>query len=145
MVWSCMVFQNWKSNQRERTRKMTEHTDALPGHTDEDEASHMKSCKRMGRFLPDRKKPRPVLLMFSSLDEKHKLLKMSQRMRERGLRLDDWLTEVQQQEKSRPNTDQMLREKEYKPFFRGSVLMYRSSEKACVCLKGKADTVLPAA
>ena len=28
--------------------------------------------------------------MFSSLDEKHKLLKMSQRMRERGLRLDDY-------------------------------------------------------
>ena len=84
--------------------------------------------------------------MFSSLDEKHKLLKMSQRMRERGLRLDDWLTEVQQQERSSLNNDfQTLKEKGYKPFFRGSVLMYRSNEKPCVCLESKADTVSPAA
>ena len=83
----------------------------------------------MGRFFLFGKKPRPVLLMFSSLDEKHNLLKMSQRMRERGLRLDDWLTEVQQQERSSLNNDfQTLKEKRYMPFFRGSVLLYRSSE-----------------
>ena len=69
---------------------------------------------------------------------------MSQKMRESGLRLDDWLTEVQQQERSSLNNDfQTLEGKEYKPFFRGSVLMYRSSKKACVCQKGKADTAPP--
>jgi len=30
------------------------------------------------------------------------------------------------------------------PFFRGSVLMYRRNDKACVCQKDKADTVPPA-
>lgn len=109
----------------------------------------MKSCKEMGRFLPDRKNPRPVLLMFSSLDEKHKLLKMSQRMRERGLRLDD-CTSVSQKYNNRRGavstmTSKPSEKKDTRPFFRGSVLMYRSCEKACVCLKGKADTVSPAA
>ena len=102
----------------------------------------------MRRFLPNSKKPTPVLFTFSSLDDKHKLLKMSQKMHERGLRLDDWLTEVQQQERSSLNNDfQTLKGKGYKPFFRGSVLMYRSSEKAyaCVCQTGKADTAPPAA
>ena len=119
--------------------------DTLPGHDDDDEASHVKSCKRMGcLFLSNSEKPRPVLFMFSSLDDKHKLLKMSQKMRESGLRLDDWLTEVQQQERSSLNNDfQTLEGKEYKPFFRGSLLMYRSSEQACVCQKGKADTAPP--
>ena len=71
---------------------------------------------------------------------------MSQKMRERGLRLDDWLTEVQQQERSSLNNDlQTLKGKGYEPFFRGSVLIYRSSEKACVGQKGKADTAPPAA
>lgn len=79
--------------------------DTLPGHDDDDEASHVKSCKRMRRFLPNSKKPTPVLFMFSSPDDKHKLLKMSQKMHERGLRLDDWLTEVQQQERSSLNND----------------------------------------
>ena len=109
---------------------LTEHiADTLHGPDNDDEASHVESCKRMGRFMPNSKKPRPVLIMFSSPDDKHKLLKMSQKMRERGLRLDDWLTEVQQQERSSLNNDfQTLKGKGYKPFFRGSVLVYRSSK-----------------
>jgi len=100
------------------------------------------SNKRMGRFSPNSRKPRPVLIEFPSIEEKHKLLKMSKHLRQNGLRLDDWLTESQQKERGTLNADfQTLKGKGYKPFFRGSVLMYRRNDKACVCQKDKADTV----
>ncbi len=87
-------------------------------------------------------KPRPVLIDFSSIEDKHKFLQLSKQMRQNGLRLDDWLTEQQQKERGILDNDfQALKEKGYKPFFRGSVLMYRRSDKACVCQKDKADTV----
>ena len=103
------------------------------------------SNKRMGRFAPNHRKPRPVLIDFLSIEDKHKVLQLSKQMRQNGLRLDDWLTERQQQERGTLDADfQALKEKGYKPFFRGSVLMYRRNDKACVCQKDKADTVPPA-
>ncbi len=60
-------------------------------------------------------------------------------------RLDDWLTELQQKERGTLDADfQTLKGKGYKPFFRGSVLMYCRNDKECVCQKDKADTVPPA-
>jgi len=83
-----------------------------------------------------------VLIEFPSIQEKHKLLKMSKQLRQNGLRLDDWLTELPQKERGTLNAAfQTLKGKGYKPFFRGSVLMYRCNDKACVCQKDKADTV----
>ncbi len=96
----------------------------------------------MGRFSPNTRKPRPVLIELRWLEDKHKLLKMSKQLRQNGLRLDDWLTEVQQKERSTFDADfQTLKGKGYKPFFRGSVLMYRRNDKACVCQKDKAYMV----
>ncbi len=112
------------------------------------EAAHQTSDKRMGicRFLPNARKPRPVLVEFSSTKEMHKLLKTSKQLRQLGLRLDDWLTEQQQKERCALDTEfQALKAKRYKPFFTRSVLMYRHNDKACVCQKDKADTVPPAA
>ncbi len=101
-----------------------------------------KCHKRMGKFSPDSAKPRPVLIEFSLLEGKHKLLEHSKQLRTIGLRLDDWLTELQQKERGTLNDDlQTLKGKGYKPFFRGSMLMYRRNDKACVCQKGEAHTV----
>ncbi len=123
--------------------------DTLPECEEPDEGPHWSSNKRMGRFSPNARKPRPVLIGFSSTEEKHKFLKLSKQLRQNGLRLDDWLTEffeVQQKERCTLDADfQTLKGKSYKPFFRGSVLMYRRNNKACVCQKDKADTVPPAA
>ncbi len=80
-----------------------------------------------------------------STEKKHKFLKMSKQLRQNGLRLDEWLTELQQKERCTLDADfQTLKGKGYRPFFRGSVLMYRCNKKACVCQKDKADTVPPA-
>ena len=98
--------------------------------------------KRMGKFSPDSTKPRPVLIEFSSLQEMHNLLEHSKQLRTIGLRLDDWLTELHQKERGTLNDEfQTLKGKGYKPFFRGSILMYSRNDKASVCQKGKADTV----
>ncbi len=95
---------------------------------------------------PNSRKPRPVLIEFASAEEKHKLLKMSKRMRQIGLRLDDWFTEQQQKDRCTLDADcKTQKGKGCKPFFRGSVLMYRRNDKACVCQKDKTDTVPPAA
>ncbi len=40
-----------------------------------DEQCEWIAQKRMGRFLPNARKPRPVLIEFSSVEEKHKLLR----------------------------------------------------------------------
>ena len=120
--------------------------DTLPECEEPEEGPHWSSHKRMGRFLPNARKPRPVLIGFSSEEEKHKFLKLSKQLRQNGLRLDDWLTEVQQKERCTFDADfQTLKGKGYKPFFTGSVLTYRRNDKACVCQKDKADTVPPAA
>ncbi len=106
------------------------------------EENETKSHRRMGKFSPNSTKPRPVLIEFFSMEAKHTFLKMSKQLRQKGLRLDDWLTELQQKERGTLNADfQILKEKGYKPFFRGSILMYRRNDKACACQKDKAGTV----
>ncbi|DBA92046.1 TPA: hypothetical protein ACH3X2_003770 [Trebouxia sp. C0005] len=103
------------------------------------------SNKRLGSFSSNNRKPRPVLIRFPSMEDKHQSLQLSEPLRQSGLRLDDWLTKRQQKERDTLNTDfQTLKGKGYKPFFRGSVLMYRRNDKACVCQQDKVDTVPPA-
>jgi len=45
--------------------------DTLPECEEPEEGPHWSSHKRMGRFLPNARKPRPVLIGFSSEEEKH--------------------------------------------------------------------------
>ena len=107
--------------------------------------SEWTSNKRLGSFSPDNRKPRPVLIGFPSIEDKHTFLQLSKQLRQRGLRLDDWLTKRQEEETDALSADfQALKGKGYKPFLKGSVLMYRCNHKACVCQKDKADTVPPA-
>ena len=52
--------------------------------------------RRLGRFSPNNRKPRPVLIGIPSIEEKRNFLQLSKQLRESGLRLDDLLTERQQ-------------------------------------------------
>ena len=54
--------------------------------------------KRLGK--PNINKPRPMRISFSSQDAKHMFLKYSKDFRKVGIRLDDDLTRLQQQERS---------------------------------------------
>ena len=111
----------------------------LPEGQEPDEVCYWIADKRMGRFLLFGKKPRPLADYADSLDEKHKFLEKSKQLRHKGLGLDDRLTDMQQQERSTLNVAfQTLNGKGYKPLFRGSILMYGRSDKACVC---QTDTV----
>ena len=69
----------------------------LPECVEPDEIVYWISNKRNGRFSPTTRKLRPVLIEFTSVADKHKLLKMSKQLHQNGLTLDDWLTELQQQ------------------------------------------------
>ena len=92
--------------------------------------------------MGDLRSPFPV-------EEKHKLLKLFTPLQQNCLRLDDGWTqvaEVQQKEMFTLDADfQSLKGNGYKPFFIGSVLIYRRNDKVCVCHKYKADTVPSAA
>ena len=123
------------------TQSLFDTVDALPENANQSRWS-LSQLERLGRFSPNNRKPRPVLIGFASIEDKHKFLQLSKQLRQSGLRLDDWLTERQQEERDTLSADfQALKGTGYKPFFRGSVLMYRHDDKPCVCKKDKADTV----
>ena len=111
--------------------------DTLPECEEPKEKPHWISHKRMGRFSPNARKPRPVLIGFSSVEQKHKFLKLSKQLRQNGLRLDDWLTELQQKGKCTLDAEfQTLKGKGYKPFFR-SVNVPTQRQGICVSRRTK--------
>ena len=98
--------------------------------------------QRLGRYCPDATRPRPVRLKFGTLDGKHLFLKYAKVVRQAGLKADDDLTPLQQQERTLLEEDaETLRIKGYHPFFRGSQLHYCHNEKMHTCRKGKAGSV----
>ena len=104
------------------------------------------AAERIGKFVADRTKPRPVRLVFSSLIYKHSFLEFSKDFRQAGSRLDDDLTKSQQAERKSLSLDfQSLKTKGYQPYFRGSILQYYSDNKNHTCVKGKADRIPAAA
>ena len=102
--------------------------------------------ERIGKFVADSNRPRPVRLVFSSLVCKHGFLEFSKDFRLAGLRLADDLTKSQQAERKSLSQDfQSLKTKGYQPYFRGSLLQYYSDNTNHTCGKGKADTIPAAA
>jgi len=91
--------------------------DTLPEFEEPDEISCWTHNKRKGSFSPNARKPAPLLTDFSSVEDKHKLLKMSNQLHRSSLMLDDWLTELQQQQRCTFDANfQILKAKGYKPF-----------------------------
>ncbi len=100
------------------------------------------TVERIGQFIADRTKPRPVRLVFSTLLQKHGFLRMAKVLRQAGFRLDDDLTRSQQAEQKTLSLDfQDLKTKGYQPYFRGSLLQYYSNNRVHTCAKGKANKV----
>ena len=52
-------------------------------------------AERIGKFVADRTKPRPVRLVFSCLIHRHIFLSFTKDFRQAGFRLDDDLTRLQ--------------------------------------------------
>ncbi len=104
--------------------------DTLPELEEPDEIVHWTSNKRKGGSLPNARKPmlaRPLLTESSSLEDKHRLLKMSKQLHQSSLMLDDWLTELQQQQRRTldPHFQIVRQAKGHNPSS-GSVPIYRS-------------------
>ena len=78
--------------------------------------------QQAGQILTKEQETKACADWVPSIEDKHKFLQLSEQMRQSGLRL----TERQQHERDTLNADfQALKGKGYKPFLRGSVLMYR--------------------
>ena len=95
---------------------------------------------RIGYFSSHQRKPRPLLVSFDTLDGKHSFLKNAKALRQKGIRCDDDLTRLQQQEEKQLSEDfQVLKAKGHKPFFRGSHLKYHWADETYNCKLGQAQ------
>ena len=100
------------------------------------------NVERIGQYIADHTKPRPVRLVFNTLLQKHGFLEMAKILRQAGFRLDDDLTRSQQAERKTLSLDfEALKTKGYQPYFRGSLLQYYSNNRVHTCAKGKAGKV----
>lgn len=88
----CPSFTDHKNVKLEENPLVDLLAETLPEYEEPDETVYWTSNKRKGGFLPNVRKPRPWLTEFSSLEDYHKLLKMSKQLHQSSLTLDDWLT-----------------------------------------------------
>ncbi len=65
--------------------------ETLPDFEEPDETVYWTSNNRTGNVSP--KGRRSVLIEFSSVEDKHKLLKMFKQLHQNSVTLDDWLTD----------------------------------------------------
>ena len=97
------------------------------------------SFHRIGMPSAKCSKPRPIRVCFKTLDSKHEFLKIAKDLRPGGIRLDDDLTRLQQQEREQLSADfNSLKSKGHKPFFRGSSLKFRHADKMHTCKRNGA-------
>ena len=68
-------------------------------YTDDPSADMSMRFSRLGAFSESQTQPRPFLLYFNNVVDKHMFLQYSKELRKRGLRLDDDLTRLQQKER----------------------------------------------
>ena len=99
--------------------------------------------ERVGRLFPGKQKARPMRIVFRSADVKHVFLSNTIAIRQSGVRIDDDLTRLQQQERQTLDSDfRQLKAKGYKPFFRGSQLKYHCNNVLSTCNRGQSSKVL---
>ncbi len=85
---------------------------------------------RLGRHCPDQERPRPIRVVFKSLDDKHTFLKHAKHLKTVSLRYDDDLTRLQQQQRQDMAADfDTLKSKGHKPYYGGSSLKFRHADK----------------
>ena len=109
------------------------------------EFDHDAELTRIGAHRQDQKRPRPIRLRFGSLEDKHAFLKHAKALKEVGLRYDDDLTRLQQNQRSNLSADfNVLKPKGLKPFYRGSSLKFRHCNKTYSCKKDGAHNAATA-
>ena len=85
---------------------------------------------RLGKYCPDQNRPRPIRVLFKSMDDKHTFLKHAKHLKEVNLRYDDDLTRLQQKQRQDMSADfDTLKSKGHKPFYRGSLLKFRHADR----------------
>ena len=98
-----------------------------------------ESKEEYARFGRPSSKPRPLLVSFTSDQAKHVFLRHAKTFRQAGIRCDDYLTRLQQQERQALSEDfTALKAKGHKPFFRGSELKYHHADKIHTCRQSQA-------
>ena len=98
-----------------------------------------ESKEEYARFGRPSSKPRPLLVSFTSDQAKHVFLRHAKTFRQAGIRCDDYLTRLQQQERQALSEDfTALKAKGHKPFFRGSELKYHHADKMYTCRQSQA-------
>lgn len=73
--------------------------DTVPDNDKDDECRAPTAVQRIGRYSTAHSKSKPTFLVFASEYDKHKLLEYSKQCRQAGLRFDDDLTKLQQEER----------------------------------------------
>ena len=102
----------------------------------------LPSVERIGRKSANSTESRPMRLRFLSLSDRHDFLKYASQFRPVGIRLDDDLTRLQQQQRQAWNDDfQLLKAKGCKPLCRGAWLRCRVGDKSVTCNKGQAANI----
>ena len=98
------------------------------------------SQERLGTYCPDQKRPRPIRIVFGSVNDKHTFLKYAKHLKDVGLRYDDDLTRLQQQQRQDLSADfDTLKTKGHKAFYRGSALKFRHADKTRTCKRNGAN------
>jgi len=89
---------------------------------------------RLGTYCPDQNRPRPIRVLFKSMDDKHTFLKHAKHLKEVNLRYDDDLTRLQQKQRQDMSADfDTLKSNGHQPFYRGSSLKFRHADKTRTC------------
>ncbi len=84
----------------------------------------------LGTYCPNPERPRPIREVFKSMDDNHTFLKHAKHLKEVSLRYADDLTRLQQQERQDMSADfDTLKSKDYKPYYKGSSLMFHHADK----------------
>ena len=101
--------------------------------------------ERIGRVSAGIQKARPIRVTFHAMYQKHAFLAYTKDLRQAGIRVDDDLTRLQQQQRQDLDGDfKILKAKGCKPFFRGSQLKCHVNNKLRFCSKGQATESLAA-
>ena len=113
-------------------------------HSDDDNVKYAHT-ERIGRVSVGSEKARPIRITFHTMFHKHAFLAYAKDLRQAGIRVDDDLTRLQQQQRQDLDCDfKILKAKGCKPFFRGSQLKCHVNNELRSCSKGQASKLFAA-
>ena len=97
------------------------------------------SQSQLGAYCPDQNRPRPIRVLFESMNDTHTFLKHAKHLREVSLKSNNDLTTCLLEGCSPKERQEMsadfdtLKSKGHKPFYRGSSLKFRHADRTRTC------------